>query len=159
MEAVRLNPRIAGTRERQIQDAKNMQRIVEDRLTKKALTPPAYEFLELIGKGAYGRVYKRYVVLQFATGRLNSMANNSAASIAKHSRFAPLRSSKSMFRTTRQMSTPKTTQSRSSFAKRVSCSHSRTTAPRMSTQSSRRFRWTHSFGSSLSTVLAAVSPH
>jgi hypothetical protein len=59
MDSVRLNPRIAGTRERQIQDAKNMQKIVEDRLTKKALTPPAYEFLELIGKGAYGRVYKR----------------------------------------------------------------------------------------------------
>lgn len=59
MDAIRLNPRIAGTRERQIQDAKNMQKIVDDRLTKKALTPPAYEFLELIGKGAYGRVYKR----------------------------------------------------------------------------------------------------
>jgi hypothetical protein len=59
MDNVRLNPRIAGTRERQIQDAKNMQKIVEDRLTKKGLTPPSYEFLELIGKGAYGRVYKR----------------------------------------------------------------------------------------------------
>ncbi|QDS68266.1 hypothetical protein FKW77_010630 [Venturia effusa] len=58
MDSIRLNPRIAGTRERQIQDAKNMQKIVEDRLTKKGLTPPAYEFLELIGKGAYGRVYK-----------------------------------------------------------------------------------------------------
>jgi hypothetical protein len=59
MDHVRLNPRIAGTRERQIQDAKNMQQIVADRLTKKDLTPPPYEFLELIGKGAYGRVYKR----------------------------------------------------------------------------------------------------
>lgn len=159
MDAVRLNPRIAGTRERQIQDAKNMQKIVEDRLTKKALTPPAYEFLELIGKGAYGRVYKRCIALQSATGHSNLMANTSSASIAKHRRSAPSRSLKSTSRITRQMLTPRTTPSRNSFAKPVSCSHSRTIARRMSTQYTRRFQWTRSFGSSLSIALAAVSLH
>ena len=43
------------------QDAKKMQTGVEERLTKKGLSVPPYEFLELIGKGAYGRVYKRQV--------------------------------------------------------------------------------------------------
>jgi protein-serine/threonine kinase len=54
-----LNPRLAGTKARQIQDAKNMQSVVAERLTKKGLNVPPYEFLELIGKGSYGRVYKR----------------------------------------------------------------------------------------------------
>ena len=59
MDLDRLNPRLAGTRLRQAQDAKKMQTVVEERLTKKGLDVPPYEFLELIGKGAYGRVYKR----------------------------------------------------------------------------------------------------
>jgi hypothetical protein len=59
MDLDRLNPRLAGTRLRQAQDAKKMQAVVEERLTKKGLDVPAYEFLELIGKGAYGRVYRR----------------------------------------------------------------------------------------------------
>lgn len=59
MDLDRLNPRLAGTRLRQAQDAKKMQTVVEERLNKKGLTVPPYEFLELIGKGAYGRVYKR----------------------------------------------------------------------------------------------------
>jgi hypothetical protein len=54
-----LNPRLAAGRARQIQDAKAMQQVVADRLTKKGLNVPPYEFLELIGKGSYGRVYKR----------------------------------------------------------------------------------------------------
>lgn len=60
MENGLLNPRLAGTRARQIQDARNMQEVVAERLTKKGLNVPPYEFLELIGKGSYGRVYKRY---------------------------------------------------------------------------------------------------
>lgn len=59
MDAGRLNPRLAGTRQRQVQDAKKMQQVVTERLNKKGLSMPPYEFLELIGKGAYGRVYKR----------------------------------------------------------------------------------------------------
>jgi hypothetical protein len=59
MDLNRLNPRLAGTRLRQAQDAKKMQKVVEERLTKKGLDVPQYEFLELIGKGAYGRVYRR----------------------------------------------------------------------------------------------------
>jgi hypothetical protein len=59
MDGNLLNPRLAGTKARQIQDAKNMQSAVAERLTKKGLNVPPYEFLELIGKGSYGRVYKR----------------------------------------------------------------------------------------------------
>jgi hypothetical protein len=59
MDGNLLNPRLAGTRARQIQDAKNMQTAVAERLTKKGLNVPPYEFLELTGKGSYGRVYKR----------------------------------------------------------------------------------------------------
>ena len=55
-----LQPRVpTGPRLRQIQDAKNMQMTVEDRCRKKGVDFPDYEFLELIGKGNYGRVYKR----------------------------------------------------------------------------------------------------
>ncbi|KAF2400403.1 kinase-like protein [Trichodelitschia bisporula] len=43
---------------RQIQDAKDMQNIVQERTARKGQDPPPYEFLELIGRGSYGRVYK-----------------------------------------------------------------------------------------------------
>jgi hypothetical protein len=59
MEGGLLNPRPAGGKARQVQDAKDMQRAVAERLTKKGLDVPPYEFQELIGKGSYGRVYKR----------------------------------------------------------------------------------------------------
>ncbi|KAF2674565.1 kinase-like protein [Microthyrium microscopicum] len=54
-----LKPRVqTGPRLRQAQDAKNMQQLVEEKCTSKGINPPNYEFLELIGKGNYGRVYK-----------------------------------------------------------------------------------------------------
>ncbi|KAF2436478.1 kinase-like protein [Tothia fuscella] len=58
MEKALLNPRLAGARARQIQDAKAMQQVVAERLSRKGLDVPPYEFQELIGKGSYGRVYK-----------------------------------------------------------------------------------------------------
>ena len=57
-----LDPRAAGAvsgpRPRQVQDAKNTQKAIDERASKRGLDPPPYEFLELIGKGSYGRVYK-----------------------------------------------------------------------------------------------------
>lgn len=54
-----LKPRMpTGPRLRQAQDAKNMQQSIAERCRKKGIDPPDYEFLELIGKGNYGRVYK-----------------------------------------------------------------------------------------------------
>jgi hypothetical protein len=50
---------LAAGKARQIQDAKDMQNAVMERTRKKGIEPPQYEFLELIGKGSYGRVYKR----------------------------------------------------------------------------------------------------
>ena len=61
-----LDPRAAQARayessgkERAIKAAKEMQAIVEREVNKSGIADPQYEFLELIGKGAFGRVYKR----------------------------------------------------------------------------------------------------
>lgn len=48
----------AGTKHKQVQDAKDMQRLITDRCNKNGTSVPPYEFLELIGKGSFGRVYK-----------------------------------------------------------------------------------------------------
>lgn len=41
--------------------AKQQETAVHEKLKRNGLDIPKYEFLELIGKGAYGRVFKRYV--------------------------------------------------------------------------------------------------
>lgn len=63
-----LDPRAAMTephelkgKARAIAAAKEMQAIVERAVKKCGIPDPQYEFLELIGKGAFGRVYKWYV--------------------------------------------------------------------------------------------------
>lgn len=48
----------AGTKHKQIQDAKDMYQVVVDRAARTNAAVPDYEFLELIGKGSFGRVYK-----------------------------------------------------------------------------------------------------
>ncbi|PSK60632.1 hypothetical protein B9Z65_782 [Elsinoe australis] len=48
----------ADPRTKQAQDAKDMQQIVLERSNRAGTTAPPYEFLELIGKGSFGRVYK-----------------------------------------------------------------------------------------------------
>ncbi|PNS20410.1 hypothetical protein CAC42_5860 [Sphaceloma murrayae] len=48
----------AGPRTKQVQDAKDMQQIVLERANRAGTSAPPYEFLELIGKGSFGRVYK-----------------------------------------------------------------------------------------------------
>lgn len=40
--------------------AKQQETAVHEKLKRNGLEIPKYEFLELIGKGAYGRVFKRY---------------------------------------------------------------------------------------------------
>jgi hypothetical protein len=45
-------------RRKQIQDAKDMYQIITRNAEKAGSAPPPYKFLELIGKGAFGRVYK-----------------------------------------------------------------------------------------------------
>ncbi|EON64207.1 STE/STE20/YSK protein kinase [Coniosporium apollinis CBS 100218] len=56
-----LDPRAsvtAGTKHKQIQAAKEMQQAVLERAQRTGKEPPPYEFLELIGKGSFGRVFK-----------------------------------------------------------------------------------------------------
>jgi protein-serine/threonine kinase len=58
MEAARLQPPNAGTKMRAIDQATEMQTLVAERAKRSGEEPPPYEFSELIGKGAYGRVFK-----------------------------------------------------------------------------------------------------
>lgn len=51
----------SGPKLRQINDAQEMQQRVSERAAHDGVDPPPYDFLELIGKGTYGRVYKRYI--------------------------------------------------------------------------------------------------
>lgn len=63
MEPARLQPPAAGTKARAIQQAKDMQDLVAERAKRSGDEPPPYDFYELIGKGAYGRVFKGCVCL------------------------------------------------------------------------------------------------
>ncbi|OCK77137.1 kinase-like protein [Lepidopterella palustris CBS 459.81] len=53
-----LAPPTVGMKFKQMQQAKEMQEIVEERARRSGEELPPYDFLELIGKGAYGRVFK-----------------------------------------------------------------------------------------------------
>jgi hypothetical protein len=56
-------PSNVGTKGRAIQQAKEMEQLVAGRAKRSGDEPPPYDFFELIGKGAYGRVFKGYVIL------------------------------------------------------------------------------------------------
>ncbi|OAL44255.1 hypothetical protein IQ07DRAFT_550632 [Pyrenochaeta sp. DS3sAY3a] len=59
MESARLQPpTMGGTKARAIQQAKEMEVLVAERAKRSGDEPPPYDFYELIGKGAYGRVFK-----------------------------------------------------------------------------------------------------
>ncbi|KAI4616716.1 hypothetical protein J4E80_005991 [Alternaria sp. BMP 0032] len=59
MEPARLQPpMMGGTKGRAMQQAKDMELLVAERAKRGGEEPPPYDFYELIGKGAYGRVYK-----------------------------------------------------------------------------------------------------
>lgn len=58
MDNAHLQPPNAGTKVRAVQQAKDMQALVTDRARRAGDEPPPYDFYELIGKGAYGRVFK-----------------------------------------------------------------------------------------------------
>ena len=47
-------------KEKAVRAAKDLQVVVNEKVEKRGLPDPAFEFLELIGKGSFGRVFKRY---------------------------------------------------------------------------------------------------
>ncbi|OJD29463.1 serine threonine protein [Diplodia corticola] len=53
-----LSPRLNGAKARQAEAAREMQKAVELHADRSGVAAPSYDFLELIGKGAFGRVYK-----------------------------------------------------------------------------------------------------
>ena len=55
-----LLPPSAG-KAKQRREAKTMQKIILDQAKHLGQPPPQYEFLEFIGKGTFGKVYKWYV--------------------------------------------------------------------------------------------------
>jgi hypothetical protein len=57
MDTSRLVPG-APDRKKQVQDAKDMYQIIARNAERTGSEPPPYKFLELIGKGTFGRVYK-----------------------------------------------------------------------------------------------------
>jgi hypothetical protein len=58
MQSAQLQPPSVGTKGRAIQQAKEMEQLVAERAKRSGDEPPPYDFFELIGKGAYGRVFK-----------------------------------------------------------------------------------------------------
>ncbi|KAF2874987.1 hypothetical protein BDV95DRAFT_304837 [Massariosphaeria phaeospora] len=62
MEHARLQPPPnVGTKSRAIQQAQEMEMLTAERAKRSGDDPPPYDFFELIGKGAYGRVFKGFV--------------------------------------------------------------------------------------------------
>ena len=57
-----LKPRqTVNTKAGQVEEAKKMQKATHEAALNDGVEEPPYEFLELIGKGTFGRVYKRFV--------------------------------------------------------------------------------------------------
>ncbi|KAI8684471.1 Protein kinase domain-containing protein [Fusarium keratoplasticum] len=51
-------PDFSVTKQKAIEDAKKMQKLVTEQCSKTGKDPPEYRLSELIGKGSFGRVYK-----------------------------------------------------------------------------------------------------
>ncbi|KAF4981073.1 hypothetical protein FZEAL_3049 [Fusarium zealandicum] len=51
-------PDFSVTKQKAIEDAKKMQKVVTEQCSKAGKDPPQYRLSELIGKGSFGRVYK-----------------------------------------------------------------------------------------------------
>lgn len=57
-----LMPTIGG-RVKQRREAKEMEKAIQERADRAGVAVPPYAFLEIIGKGSFGRVFKRYTSL------------------------------------------------------------------------------------------------
>lgn len=89
---------VTGTKARAIQQAKEMEALVAERAKRSGDEPPQYDFHELIGKGAYGRVFKGYVYRVIEAGDADTVT----ARVARRAALSPSRSSTSTRLTTRR---------------------------------------------------------
>lgn len=89
---------MTGTKARAIQQAKEMEVLVAERAKRSGDEPPQYDFHELIGKGAYGRVFKGYASEHIGRGR----ANVNAARVVEPVALSQSKSSISIPLTTRR---------------------------------------------------------
>jgi hypothetical protein len=89
---------MTGTKARAIQQAKEMEALVAERAKRSGDEPPQYDFHELIGKGAYGRVFKGCV----GTTLKIDMADAATARVARLVGLSPSRSSISIPSTTKR---------------------------------------------------------
>ena len=72
MDDIHLHPRAAqsvrhdvGAKPRMIKSAMDMQEIIDEKASRLGIQAPVYHLDELIGKGSYGRVFKRYGYCHF----------------------------------------------------------------------------------------------
>ena len=50
--------KVAPTKALAVKDAKEQEKYIQELCAKLGRTPPEYQFLELTGKGSFGKVYK-----------------------------------------------------------------------------------------------------
>lgn len=60
-----------GTKNKQMQDAMKMVQMIRERAARTGTAMPDYEFLELIGKGSFGRVYKWFALIAISSTFFN----------------------------------------------------------------------------------------
>ena len=62
-----LTPAAAGTSRLRVQNAAaDMQKAVEERAARTGVSVPPYLFLEMIGKGSFGQVFKWYLMVSLS---------------------------------------------------------------------------------------------
>lgn len=90
---------VTGTKARAIQQAKEMEALVAERAKRSGDEPPQYDFHELIGKGAYGRVFKGCVLCVLL---MHNGVNAVTARVASLVTLLPSRSSTLIQSTTKR---------------------------------------------------------
>lgn len=82
----------AANKMRAMQEADVQQQMINEKVKRLGLPQPDYQFKELIGKGSYGRVYKRYVSIHQYPCRPRRLWKFVAVKIATYANDTPIQS-------------------------------------------------------------------